>query len=129
MPDAITTNSTADLKPPDGGPCPSCGRLRDVKRRCWVCFNRPCQVCGVMTGGAFFPHCIAHQDRDAKPPDPVPAAERWVLVLEPEPGDVPPVIRVRHILKFAKRLQGMRCVGLPNDPPATARTAEPLEAE
>lgn len=82
-----------------------------------------------MTGGAFFPHCIAHQDRDTPTVARIPASDRWVLILEPEPGDIPAAIRVRHILKFAKRQQGMRCVGLPADLPREAATAEPMEAE
>jgi hypothetical protein len=143
VPDLVAPLSTADLKPPDGGPCPNCGRLRDVKRRCWRCFDRPCLTCGVMTGGAFFPWCIAHQpagDPEARPAaEPVavplstplrfPGVRKWVIVLEPEPWDVPPEVRVRHILKFATRAQAMRCVALPNEIPATADQTQPLEAE
>ena len=45
--------------------------------------------------------------------DSVPVTDRpaHALVLMPEPSDVAAVIRPRPVLKYAKRCQGLRCIG------------------
>lgn len=35
---------------------------------------------------------------------------RYVLTLEPQPSDVPPMIRLRRALKYLGRVQGLLCV-------------------
>ena len=42
-------------------------------------------------------------------------------MLEAEDGPIPMSVRVRHVLKYAKRAQGLRCVALPNHVPEDAR--------
>lgn len=47
--------------------------------------------------------------------EPTPAAdtaELWVLALVAEPGEVPVARRVAQVLKYAKRVHGLRCVAL-----------------
>jgi hypothetical protein len=53
----------------------------------------------------------------------------WCLVLRCETGTVPTEIRVRHLLKYAKRALGLKCVAIPNDLPNGARTDQVLEQE
>jgi hypothetical protein len=47
---------------------------------------------------------------------------RYVLELTAEPGDVPPIVRVRQLLKYAKRTQGLRCVAATEVKPAADST-------
>ena len=124
-------------------PCPSCQRPRDAKGRCWHCCDAACQTCGCATGSAFIGWCILCQAAAGASEDEVrtksalpssgtleaPAADRWVLVLEAEPGPVPVAVRVRHVLKYARRQQGLRCVALPNVIPSGTRTDEVFEGE
>ncbi len=46
-------------------PCPKCGRILDVKARCWSksCGWRKCQACGGNTGNVFIAHCNGCQCR------------------------------------------------------------------
>ena len=56
---------------------------------------------------------------------PPATADRWVLVLAPEPGEVPVGRRVAQVLRFAKRRQGLKCIEVssftPDEQIATAR--------
>jgi hypothetical protein len=55
-------------------------------------------------------------------PDQVPRQRFW-LVLEVLPGDVPAVVRLRTLLKTGLRVLGLRCLEvreLPAAPPAAA---------
>lgn len=136
----------------EGSACPDCGRKRDAKLRCWKCFNRPCLECGVLTGGAFFPYCIAHQgvvpDESPAhggstgatggdevqayvlpdgPHDPPSPPKQWVLVLEAESGPIPMAVRVRQVLKYALRRQGLHAAAMPMTVPDEADVNTVLE--
>lgn len=54
-----------------------------------------------------------------KPKPPAPEPERWTILLEAAPGGVPPVCRVRRLLKSAWRGYGLkaRIVTGPEDKP------------
>ena len=41
---------------------------------------------------------------------------RYVITLEPMPGDVPEVVRLRRLLKIAGRALGLRCVAVVQEP-------------
>jgi hypothetical protein len=53
--------------------------------------------------------------------------ERWVVVLTPEPGAVPPAVRVRQVLKYALRRQGLKCAAVLADVPADVCEVELVE--
>lgn len=55
--------------------------------------------------------------------------EVWCLVLRAETEGAPTVVRVRQLLKYAKRALGLKCVGIPNDLPDGARTEQVMEQE
>jgi hypothetical protein len=54
-------------------------------------------------------------------------AEKWVIVLVPEPGPVPPAVRVRQVLKYALRRQGLACEAVLADVPADVCPVELVE--
>lgn len=58
---------------------------------------------------------------DADPP------ERWCIVLVPEPGAVPPAVRVKQVLKYALRRQGLVCEAVLADVPADVCPVELVE--
>ena len=45
-------------------------------------------------------------------------AERWVIVLVAEPGEVPAARRVAQVFKIAKRRHGLRCIEVSDRTPA-----------
>jgi hypothetical protein len=48
------------VAPPRSNParkCPTCGGPVAVERVCWHCCDRPCRVCGRLTGSAFIDIC------------------------------------------------------------------------
>ena len=145
--DAITDTTSADLKSPGrgcgpaaggghaaGSPCPSCGKPREVKVRCWKCCDMTCVRCGKLTGSAFLSLCIpCGGAADAA------VFERWVIVVEkitvgrdarrrPTRADIPVHHRVKRGLKALADC-GLRCVALPDVPPEGALTDRPLEAD
>lgn len=54
-------------------------------------------------------------------------AERWVIVLTPEPSEVPAAVRVRQVLKYALRRQGLVCEAVLADVPADVCPVELTE--
>ncbi len=56
-------------------------------------------------------------------------ADVWCLVLRAETGTVPTEVRVRMLLKYAKRALGLKCVAMPNELPDGARTDQVMEQE
>ncbi len=117
-------------------PCPNCKRPTDAKGRCWKCHERRCELCGSPTASAFIALCIpcAKEYTGSEEPGMLPSlpdgpgeapqpAKRWVIVVEAEDGDVPMSVRVKQIVKSAKRKHGVRVAYMPcDDLPDGART-------
>ncbi len=51
-------------------------------------------------------------------------ADDWGLVFRPVGNGPPAAIRVRKVLKFAKKVLGLRCVGYTQPDPGPARAQE-----
>ncbi len=64
-----------------------------------------------------------------KPQAPKPLAESWTVTFEPMPDAVPPIIRIRKLLKAAGRFYRLRARLAAPLPPSSTAIAEPLNAD